>query len=77
MVDFRELLRLKWSCLSRSRLRRGANAAFPLGLGMYLTAAIIVILVLERTVELPMVIIDLYDGSRISADLVHDKEGDS
>ena len=57
VVDFQELRHAKAESPQQEPAAEQGKAAFPFGLGMYLTAAIIVILVLERTVQLPMVIL--------------------
>lgn len=54
-VDARELSQAE--PLERNLTVQQGKATFPIGLGMYLIAAIIVILALERTVKLPMVIL--------------------
>jgi hypothetical protein len=56
-VDFRELRHAETDQPQQELVAKRGTAAFPLGLGMYLTAAIIVILVLERMVKLPMVLL--------------------
>lgn len=55
-VDFRKL-RHTTGQLQQEPVSKQRNGAFPLTLAMYLTATIIVILVLERMVKLPMVIL--------------------
>ncbi|WP_216651809.1 hypothetical protein [Paenibacillus sp. NEAU-GSW1] len=62
MVDFRELRQVQAEAepppqQSVEREGEPEKGAFPLGLGIYLTAAIAVILMLERTVSLPMVLL--------------------
>lgn len=56
-VDFRELRQLETEPPQQEPVLKKGNGAFPFGLGMYLTLAIIVILMLERTVKMPMVIL--------------------
>jgi len=58
-VDFRGISQAEAEAepLEREPAVQQGKAAFPFGLGMYLTAAMIVILALERTIELPMVML--------------------
>jgi hypothetical protein len=55
-VDFREL-RHTTEQLQQEPVAKQRNEAFPIGLVMYLTTTIILILVLEKMVKLPMVIL--------------------
>lgn len=55
-VDLRELRHAKIEGPQQSVAKK-ETAVFPFGLGMYLVAAIIVILGMERLIELPMVIL--------------------
>jgi hypothetical protein len=57
IVDFRELREAEMEPPQLKLDEKQGRAAFPLGLGLYLITAIIAILVLERLVELPMVIL--------------------
>lgn len=56
-VDFRELRQAETEPPQHELTKKQGSAAFPIGLGMYLITAIIAILLLERLVELPMVIL--------------------
>ncbi|WP_274363669.1 hypothetical protein [Paenibacillus thermotolerans] len=58
-VDLRELRRAvtEAELPLQKPMGKQSKAVFPLGLGTYLTAAIVVILLLERTIELPMVML--------------------
>jgi hypothetical protein len=55
-VDFREMRKVT-DPLQQEPVEKQRGVAFPLGLAMYLTTAIIIILMLERMVNLPMVIL--------------------
>ncbi|WP_139999718.1 hypothetical protein [Paenibacillus paridis] len=56
LVDFRELLQAEPEEPSQI-IEKRERALFPLGLGVYLIAAIIVILTMERMIKLPMVLL--------------------
>ncbi|WP_235549691.1 hypothetical protein [Paenibacillus sp. Soil766] len=56
-VDFRELRRAETVQTQQESTPRLGSLVFPIGLGIYLISAIITILILERLVELPMVIL--------------------
>jgi hypothetical protein len=57
VVDFRELRHAEAERPTQGPVEKLSGAAFPFGLGLYLAAAIVVILVLEQTVELPMMML--------------------
>jgi hypothetical protein len=56
LVDFRGLLQAEPEEPTQM-IEKRERALFPLGLGLYLIAAIIVILTMERVIELPMVLL--------------------
>ncbi|CAM4394246.1 hypothetical protein FHS16_001952 [Paenibacillus endophyticus] len=56
LVDSRELLHIDLAEPSQAAKKK-ERAVFPFGLGIYLIAAIIVILAMERVIDLPMVLL--------------------
>ncbi|WP_141501574.1 hypothetical protein [Paenibacillus luteus] len=56
LVDYRELLHAEPE-EPKQPIEKKERAHFPFGLGVYLLAAIIVILTMERVIELPMVLL--------------------
>ncbi|OAS21243.1 hypothetical protein [Paenibacillus oryzisoli] len=56
-VDFREIQGAETDGTKRESIKKQGSAVFPIGLGIYLLSAILAILILERLIELPMVIL--------------------
>lgn len=56
-VDFREIREATTDQTEQESTQKQGSAVFPIGLGIYLITAIIAILIMERLIELPMVIL--------------------